>query len=322
MRVLAYTVAALLVAASTTAAVAVPPGQLSPLPTHCTPGPWTHVGTDTFTLPLGYTRSQGITSDGQGWLFSYQAGLTRTDDAYTPLRANTIAPDIAVNQPAVDPLTGQNNVGGNHIGDIDVRGGLLYAPIEEGGFNVGVGTLNNPAHQNSFIALYDAKTLAYTGKKYLLPHDLQTDGVPWVAADPSSGDLYTDEWNNPHDRLNVYDSELKFQRFLNLSYGPELGVGFRLSRIQGAKISDHTMYASRDDDAKTVFSIDLLTGQVKKLFSLDPGVPAESEGIAIRATPDGALLHVLIILDNALDTSLNAKNIRVALEHFAPPRPC
>jgi hypothetical protein len=57
---------------------------------------------------------------------------------------------------------------------------------------------------------------------------------------------------------------------------------------------------------------------VTKLFSLKPGVSAELEGLAVRRTPDGALLHVLIVLNNDLPD--DATSIRVSLEHFARVR--
>ena len=49
-----------------------------------------------------------------------------------------------------------------------------------------------------------------------------------------------------------------------------------------------------------MFSIDLRDGMVTRLFALKQGVHAELEGLAVRRTPDGALLHVLIVLDNDL----------------------
>ena len=288
----------------------------------CAPGPWTLVSTDTFGLPLGLARSQGVTSDGSGWVFSWQGGVSRTDDAYTTLAAGTLPPDVAVDQPSIDPVTGRNHVGGNHIGDIDVHNGLVYAPVEDGGFNAGATTLNTPEHQRPFIALYDAKTMVYTGRSYPLPLDLQAAGVPWVAVDPHSGDVYTDEWTMLHDRINVYDSQFRFKKLIPLNYPSSFGPGFHLSRIQGAKVLGHTMYATRDDDAKTVYSIDLRSGDVTRLFSLDPTGTAEVEGLAIRATADGALLHVLLVLDGKVDASLAARNARVAFLHFAAPKEC
>jgi hypothetical protein len=309
----------MLLAGSTLAASADQQGKDGPT---CTSSPWTLVGTDTFTVPAGLIRSQGVTSDGNGWVFSWQGGVSRTDDAYTTVAANTLPPDVAVDQPSLDPTAGTNHLGANHIGDIDVHDGFVYAPVEDGGENAQAMRLNNPEYQHPYIALYDAKTLAYTGRKYPLPLELQAAGVPWVAVDPHSGAVYTDEWDMPHDRLNVYDSQLRFRRFVDLHYPASFGAGFHLSRIQGAKILGHTMYASRDDDAKTVYAIDLPTGDVSRLFSLNPGVPAELEGLAIRKTADGALLHLLIVLDNNVDSSLDAKDIRVAFEHYAPPKRC
>ena len=277
-------------------------------------GGWKLVGADVFRGADAVMRSQGVTSDGSGWIFSWQGGLQRTTDDFTPTALGTLPPEDAV-EPSVDP-SGQNHVGDNHIGDIDVHGGLVYAPIEDGGQSVGPVDLNNPEYQRPRIALYDASTLAYTGVSYPLDVTTHEAGVPWVAVDGPRERVYTAEWDMPHDRLNVFDLDMRFQRFLPLRYPPSLGDGFHLSRIQGAKVWGRTLFATRDDAAKTVFAIDLKTGVVTKLFSLDPAGPAELEGLAVRPTADGALLHVLIILDNQLPQ--DASDIRVSFNHYAP----
>ena len=276
---------------------------------------WTLVGSDTFKAS-GLTRSQGVTTDGSGWVFSWQGGLERTDDGYLTQAAGTWPAQIAV-QPQVNS-DGTNHVGGNHIGDIDYYHGLIYAPIEDGGINLQVARLNDPEYQDPYIALYDAKTLVPTGVTYALDKSIHEAGVPWVAVNAKSREVYTAEWDMPRDRINVFDTQMRFERFLPLVYPASLGAGFHLSRIQGAKVLGHTLFATRDDADKTVFSIDLRTGVVTKLFSMQPGVPAELEGLALRPTADGALLHVLLILDNKVDTSGDAANIRVVFDHFAP----
>src|SRR3982750_4428930 len=111
-------------------------------------------------------RSQGATTDGQSWFFSWQGGLEKTDNAFLTQAAGTWPADIAV-QPQVNP-DGSNHVGGNHIGDIDYYNGLIYAPIEDGGENAGVVQVNDPEYQHPYIALYDAQTLTYTGVSYAL----------------------------------------------------------------------------------------------------------------------------------------------------------
>jgi hypothetical protein len=68
-----------------------------------------------------------------------------------------------------------------------------------------------------------------------------------------------------------------------------------------------------------VWAIDLGTGDVKELFALKPGVPAELEGLELRPMADGSLLHVLIVLDNQEDpTDPNSAKIHVEFQHFAP----
>jgi hypothetical protein len=253
---------------------------------------WRLVGSDTFRAHDALLRSQGVTTNGSGWFFSWQGGLQRTMDDYIPLAAATLPPELAL-------------AGDNHIGDIDYYNGLIYAPVEDG-----------DAYQSPHIALYDAQTLLYTGVSYPLDVGIHEAGVPWVAVDAAHEQVYTAEWDMPHDRLNVFDTQMRFKRFLPLRYSDSLGAGFHLSRIQGAKVDGRTMYATRDDAEKSVWSIDLRSGEVKRLFALKPTVPAELEGLAVRRTADGALLHVLIVMNNELPD--DASEIHVSFNHYAP----
>jgi hypothetical protein len=280
---------------------------------------WREVGSDTFTMPGGLTRSQGVTTDGHSWIFSWQGGLERTDGSYRTLALGTWPPEIAV-APQVGPA-GTNHLGGNHIGDVDYYNGRVYAPVEDGGQSAGPVNINDPEYQHPYIALYDARTLAYSGKSYALDKRIHEAGVPWVAVNAPRREVYTAEWDMPHDRINVFDTQLRFRRFLPLVYPRSLGPGFHLSRIQGAKVHRGLMYVTRDDADKTVFSIDLHSGRVSKLFSLKPGVPSELEGLSVWPTADGALLHVIIILDNKLQAPGDATRIRVAFKHYARERP-
>lgn len=294
----------------------VPSGSAQAAPT-C-PTTWKLVGSDTFRLHDTLMRSQGVTTDGRSWYFSWQGGLSRTLDNFTPIAVGTLPPQLAYDRPSVEP-DGRNHVGGEHIGDIDYYNGLIYAPVEDGGQSAGPIGINNPEYQAPHIALYDARTLAYTGVSYALDRTTHEAGVPWVAVDGRRQQVYTAEWEMHHDRLNVFDLQMNFKRFLPLRYPASLGDGFHLSRIQGAKVDGHTMYASRDDADKTVFSIDLRTGVVTKLFSLNPGAGHhELEGISVRRTPDGALLHVLLVMNNDLPDQ--AAEVYVSFQHFAPVR--
>ena len=280
---------------------------------------WRHVSTDEFRGASALTRSQGAATDGQGWFFSWQGGLERTDDGYVTQAVGTWSV-----QQAFDPQLNAdrtNHVGDNHIGDIDYLDGKIYAPFEDGGENAGVTDINNPEYQTPYIEIYDAQTLTNIGS-YALDKDIHEAGVPWVAVNAAKREVYTAEWDMPHDRINVFDPQMSFQRFLPLVYPADLGSNFHLSRIQGAKVYGNTLYATRDDADKSVFAIDLTTGVVTKLFALKPDVPSELEGLAVRAMPDGSLLHVLIVLDNQEDpTDPDSANIHTAFENFAPVVP-
>jgi hypothetical protein len=186
---------------------------------------WKLTGTDSFRGPAALTRSQGATTDGHEWFFSWQGGVERTTNGYVTQAVGTWPPGIAV-QPTVNP-DGTNHVGGNHIGDIDYYAGKIYAPIEDGGESLGPVQVNNPEYQHPYIALYDAKTLAFTGSSYALDKGIHEAGVPWVAVNAGRHEVYTGEWDMPHDRLNVFDLNLHFERFLPLVYPADLGPGRR-----------------------------------------------------------------------------------------------
>ena len=306
----ALAVAAAVLVCAPVSGRAAPPG--------CSPT-WALVGTDAFRGADALARSQGAATDGHGWFFSWQGGLERTDDSYLDQAVGTWPVQQAVD-PQVNP-DGTNHLGNNHIGDVDYYDGKIYAPFEDGGENAGVTRINDPEYQTPYIEIYDARTLVNIGS-YALDRSIHEAGVPWVAVNAPKQEVYTAEWDMPHDRINVFDTQMHFEGFLPLVYPADLGAGFHLSRIQGAKVDGNTLYATRDDADKTVFAIDLTTGVVTKLFSLRPGVPSELEGLAVRPMPDGSLLHVLIVLDNQEDPSdPNSANIHTELWNYAPQLP-
>jgi hypothetical protein len=272
---------------------------------------------DNFIGPNALTRSQGVTTDGSAWIFSWQGGLERTNDAYVTQAIAGWPADIIVNHPFVR-TDGTNHLINTHFGDVDYYDGKVYAPYEDGS----EGPINNPDYQHPYIAVYDAKTLLYTGVHHELPLDRQFAGVPWVAIDAKHALAYTAEWDMPRDRINVYDLSFRPRGFIDLHYDASLGSNFHLSRIQGAKVYRGALYAARDDDAKTVFRIDLETGDVTELFSLHPSEDAELEGLAVRPSADGSLLHTLIVLDNDTSNPQELTKIHVEFHHFGPGGDC
>lgn len=263
-------------------------------------------------------RSQGLTTDGQNWFFSWQYGLEKTTlDTYSKITHNgefnltTFQPKL----PTAIPGT-LLNAGSNHIGDIDYYKGKIYAPVEDG-----------PGYHKPYILIYDANDngnpgddpdnpngLSYTGPAYLLPQSDLTGGVPWVAVDGCSDTAFTAEWD-PTTKINRYNlgdfSPLPFpKRYLMLKQ--------ELHRIQGAKVHNGALYASADDENKTIYKIDLSSGQVDELFNLKwlpseyAGAKIEVEGLSFLDRPEGSSLHVLRIIGD----ESNLRTLHAALETY------
>jgi hypothetical protein len=292
-----------------------PLGARAAAPASC-PGSesWVKSSEQEFVGPFVLTRSQGVTHDDTGWIFSWQGGLERTNPTYET-QALATWPYDNFSDLSVNP-DGTNHFGGTHIGDVDEYGGLIYAPLEDGEESAGPLAINHPEYQQARVALYDAKTLLYTGVSYEVQPDLQRDGVPWIAIDDAAGEAYTGEWGMPRDTLNVWTLQMTFKRTLQLQYPASFGPGFHLSRIQGGEVLDGSLYVARDDAEHTIFKIDLATGVVASMFSLGGAEPSELEGMAVYPTPDGALIHVLLITDNDFGDPTNLARVRASFQHF------
>ena len=249
---------------------------------------WEEGSVDAFGLPELVARTQGVATDGSSWFFSSSNHLQRTNLSYAPLVENAM--------PIPDAI---RVLGGNHIGDIDYHDGLLYAPIEDGS-----------DYLHPYVVTYDAKTLEPTGTTYLLEQTVQTEGVPWVAIDGPRQVAYSAEWD-PVERINVYDlnDNLKLLRSIELI----TPVG----RIQGAKVFGGAMYASSDNEDKSIYKIDLDTGIVMKLFAL--GTPdSEVEGLALIGRADAVRMRILNIVLPEVIFEARVRTRRPVRDRFCP----
>ncbi|MBM4783001.1 MAG: hypothetical protein GQE15_35425 [Archangiaceae bacterium] len=244
---------------------------------------WMETRLDAFAGTTALTRGQGVASDGTSWFFSGTLSLERTDDAYSRQQANTLA---------IPPLLAL--AGSNHIGDIDVWNGTIYAPIEDGRTN----------YQNPKLVLFDAQSLS-SGMQYSIPQALQTKGVPWVAVNGPAGHLYFAEWD-PTPQLNIF-SLSTVQLLSSLPLRPPAGV--TVGRVQGAKVFEGFLYLATDDATKSLFKMNLQTGTVQKLLSI--ATTGEQEGLAFRSLPDGTQLHTL---------NVNASSSGSELRHYRRTR--
>jgi hypothetical protein len=229
-------------------------------------------------------KNEGMAFDGETPVFSWRYGLQRTDATYKA----TLAFPLAIPEDIQSIYDTFGNLPDYaHIGDIDIANGKLYAPIED----------EDNTQLQSYIAVYDAATLQYTGEKHALPLALHTDGVPWVAVDTPRNQLYTVTWSGAAaNSLNVFD----LTTFALIRSVP-LQLGFDGRRVQGAKVYDGMIYASGDShDAGTaagsarkyLYKIDPVSGSVITLFNYDEPSRTEAEGLAFD--PSGTM-HVIVV---------------------------
>lgn len=221
-----------------------------------------------YVLEDYYMSNQGVTNDGTYYYFSGKKNLGKADMKTGEIfRINT--------SPIPKEL---QELGCDHIGGLSCFNGVIYAAIEDG-----------PDYLHPFIALYDAETLAFTGRYYELPQELHTEGVPWCAIDAGRQELYTAEWSNA-TVLNVFAlDDLHLIRTVPLSEP--------IDRMQGGEVFDGVLYLSCDEenDLKRVFSVDPTTGEVKVVFTRNIGKAFEAEDLTVYPDADGK--PVFCVLD-------------------------
>lgn len=221
----------------------------------------------TYTLLDADVTSQGVTNDGTYFYFSSNENLAKA-----PIETG----EIELMHFDAIPQELQDK-GCNHIGGLTYYNGYVYAAVEDG-----------PDYLNSFIVLYDANTLEYTGTYYELPHDLHLEGVPWCAVNVKANCIYTAEWSNAKV-LNVF-------RLDDLSLIYTLPLSEPVDRIQGAEYYNGKLYLSCDEenDQKRILSINVITGKVKTEFARNIGSQFEAEDLTITVDEDGTpIFHVL-----------------------------
>ena len=216
------------------------------------------------TLPLLF--NQGIARVDGGWILSGTNSplpgtdvMERVDDQLHVLAALPLA------IPADLRLAGYD-----HVGDIDVVGGVVYAPFEQPDYSLG--------HQAT--GRYDATTLAFIDAVQLPQHENS-----FVTVDPSTMTAYSmDHFDG--DTLLRYDVSSGWTAL------PPLPLTMVLHHTQGADIADGAVWISTSDDSNGVYRVDLQTGETTSVGTLGH-LGAEGEGIDATALPSGAF-HALV----------------------------
>ena len=207
---------------------------------------------------VGVLYRQGVARLHDGWVFSFNDGLFVTDDDFVQTKQLL---------PAIPPEWKAR--GFDHIGDIDVENGVLYAALEQPDYSLG----------RQAMLTYDAGTLAYTGG-----HDVAQHHNSFVTVDPARHIAYSmDEFGG--NALLRYDIRDNWRPL------PPLPMSTTVDRVQGADLSFGAAWLSTDDAIDGVYRVDLRSGVVRALGSIGH-VDGEGEGIDATPTRYGDL-HVL-----------------------------
>ena len=128
-------------------------------------------------------------------------------------------------------------LGYNHVGDIDVLDGIIYGGIEGDG--------------NALMASWNTSDLQMI--KYV---ESSFSGLPWVAIEPTTKELYSAQWNEPHN-IQVFDGEtFEFKR--NLYIGNDTAT--LPGEIQGGAFFEGELYVcSNAQDAVWKINLDTLS---------------------------------------------------------------
>lgn len=243
------------------------------------------VSKDNVLLIGAAERSQGITTDGKYYYFSSKWGLTKSElDGKTRVKSNPLA----------IPKELKDEYGLAHIGGISYSkaDNCIYAGLED-----------SKVWEYPVVAVYDADTLKFTGRYYILDKALHTRGLPWVAVDNDRGLLITLDHSKKANELIFYDIAD------NMKYVGSVKLSETVRSIQGAEMYGGMLYAATNDDTQAVYKIDPKSGDVSKYFDRNLTKGSEGEGITVLETADGAVFHAI---------DMGPLFINAFIRHYAP----
>ena len=243
------------------------------------------VSKDNVLLIGAAERSQGITTDGKYYYFSSKWGLTKSElDGKTRVKSNPLA----------IPKKLKDEYGLAHIGGISYSkaDNCIYAGLED-----------SKVWEYPVVAVYDADTLKFTGRYYILDKALHTRGLPWVAVDNDRGLLITLDHSKKANELIFYDIAD------NMKYVGSVKLSETVRSIQGAEMYGGMLYAATNDDTQAVYKIDPKSGEVSKYLVRNLTKGSEGEGITVLETADGAVFHAI---------DMGPLFINAFIRHYAP----
>ncbi len=179
----------------------------------------------------------------------------------------------------------------DHIGDISVQNGIIYAPVED------------KAEEQPLVLLYDAETLEYMDVYYTLDATYLTDGIPWCATDENY--LYASEFNDA-ERIVVYNID-------DMSFSHTVELSEPLTRVQAGDVANGILYTNCDplEGKKTVYAVDLATGKVTLAFDRNTtGFDTEAEGLCVETDENGELVFHISDYNKIISTFIRTYTLR------------
>lgn len=209
---------------------------------------------------LSAAYSQGIARVKGGWVLTARFLIARVDDKFKEKKTNRrpIPSDLAAK-------------GYNHVGDIDVVGKYIYAPLEQGNYELG----------EQVTARYSLKTLKFVDSVTLAQHENS-----FVTVDPKTMIAYS------FDRFGG-QALLRFDVRKDWAPLDPIPMSIFVDKVQGADIADGYAWLSTSNPTNELYRVDLETGEVVDLGSAGHA-PGEGEGIDATKLESG-LIHSMVI---------------------------
>ena len=217
---------------------------------------------------VGVLYRQGVARLENGWVFSFNHGLFVTDDDFVQTKQLF---------PAIPPEW--RGRGFNHIGDIDVEAGVVYAALEQPDTRRPPGDARPTTRTRSPIPVATTSRSTTTRSSPSIPRG--TSRTPWMSSEDA--------------RCPVR----RPSRMEAVGAAPDVDERGPLPRRRPLP---RAAWLSTDDTIDGVYRVDLHTGAVQPLGSIGR-VDGEGEGIDATPTRDGDL-HVLTIDVNIVPVRL------------------
>ena len=209
-------------------------------------------------LPPVY--NQGIARTTGGWVVSGTDVIGVVDDRGRQRRRLT---------PAIPAdLTARRY---DHVGDVDVIGSCIYAPLEQSDYTLG----------EQVTARYDLKTLRYVDSVTLPQHENS-----FVTIDPATGVAYT---------MDNFSGRALLRYDVLHAWSPlaPLALDAYLYKVQGAAVGAGALWLSTSDAGNPMYRVDATTGHVDQIGAAGH-TGGEGEGIAFAPTTSGVLHPVTV----------------------------